>query len=716
MASPTNTSPTERIPPLAITACETYEGQFLALQLADLLEKGHKYAVKDTEDDKDKTPPAAPQLLCLARDLDKTELLQKRTSCKVVQITHDDRNTIMIALRGVHTVILIPEFEPMRVDWANQMVDVMNEEKIVRCIIISSIGTDATEKDELNRFTRVEDKVKSTIHRWTILRGGFSFQTLLYWIPMIQNQGVLGMPIRQEIEFAPLDITDLGHALIAVTFPSLKTDIDHHDGKDDILFISSESDHQQSLALNDGTERHDGQIYTLTGPKTITGPKLVEELNRALEAIHERDTEQRQRAENHDHVPLKPILYKQLTEEEVRKYLLTLRNMTPSTRLSKCAPWSSSSTTTFPSKASLSPLGFIRGTLGWVQQATDVVFKSQSSNRSNSDVVSPCSPLLEDEDEQFEHVDEGTKIIGKEPPNDPCEPPKEPEEPGKKPPNEPLPPTRPKEPKKPKGPKLEAPNDTEVELIMELLKYIDENRATFQSGDLEKITGSRGADASAFFKEHAREFRAHDSIDADSRSGTLNSWACETTLRVLNTKIVGIPRPKVANGEGRHRTPHAEASACQRKDLQRRVYERLSRFINLEELCLGHDASTSDHPIPSGDGEEHNDFQYKCLEIILESGLDQLKNLRNLRVLNVRWMEQRIGVEEVQWMTLHSPRLRQIRGLCNSRSNLKAMEWLQENTPMVKAQVEYSDYRNFLELIKIQEMRKRTGYPVRLSG
>ncbi|KAF9079833.1 hypothetical protein BGX29_005903, partial [Mortierella sp. GBA35] len=60
----------------------------------------------------------------------------------------------------------------------------------------------------------------------------------------------------------------------------------------------------------------------------------------------------------------------------------------------------------------------------------------------------------------------------------------------------------------------------------------------------------------------------------------------------------------------------------------------------------------------------------------LESGLDQLKSLRKLRVLDVLRMEQRIGLKEVRWMSQHWPRLRVIRGLCDDGDNLEAAEWL----------------------------------------
>lgn len=185
---------------------------------------------------------------------------------------------------------------------------------------------------------------------------------------------------------------------------------------------------------------------------------------------------------------------------------------------------------------------------------------------------------------------------------------------------------------------------------------------------------------------------AKDFIDEDPHLGSLNSWACEQSLRVLKTKVVGIPRPDVPRYQRRHRISHVEAPACEGKRLQHRVYERLSRFTNLEELCLGHDALTSDHTTHSSDGEkEGSDFQYECLDMTLESGLDQLKKLKNLKVLDVQWMEQCIGVKEVEWMTLHWPQLREIRGLFDSGCNFKATEWLRKNAPMVKVKVTFDD-------------------------
>ncbi|KAG0308038.1 hypothetical protein BGZ98_009171, partial [Dissophora globulifera] len=147
--------PPEVEPSLAITACDSYEGCILASKLADHLAQTASSSKK--------------QLVCMARNIDKCGRLKKMQNIKLVHVDYDDPNSIAIAIRGIQTVILVPEIEPQRVEWADRMVDIMAQEGVIRCILISSIGTDAPEKEQLKRFVQTEDKVKGTIQRWTIL-------------------------------------------------------------------------------------------------------------------------------------------------------------------------------------------------------------------------------------------------------------------------------------------------------------------------------------------------------------------------------------------------------------------------------------------------------------------------------------------------------------------------------------------------------------------
>ncbi|KAF8933213.1 hypothetical protein BGZ47_010967 [Haplosporangium gracile] len=488
-------------PTLAITNCDSFEGQTLALALADYLEHKHKMSEGGRHRDQPSHPlePVVPQLVCLAREKNKCGDLNKRESCKVVQISYEDPNTIAIALRGIQTVVFIPEIEPQRVDWADRVIDAMKQEKVMRCVAISSIGTDVPDKDQLDRFRRVEDRIKKDLPRWSILREGFPFQALFYWIPMVQDQGVLGMPIKRDIEFAPLDITDLGRALISVTFPSKHHPGGGHDGDHgDIqkglakLTLTSHpnthslihAEHESISTVpvipltlvtatgpRDGTDRHDGQIYTLTGPETVTGPKLADALTRALHSDKE-----------HKDKHPEPIVFKELTREELRNYLLTLRN-----KSNEAIPM-----TTAGFQPMSSFLRFlqhmteaVKGVHHYQRPAEEEENSSSASAKvaSQGDVkaTTAFSSTAESNDE------DDLALIDAPSDEDSC--------PGRK------------SPKRGHEPVLGAPNDTEINLVLELLDYINDNRATFQSGDLEKITGKRGNNAKAFFEEHARNFR-----------------------------------------------------------------------------------------------------------------------------------------------------------------------------------------------------------------
>ncbi|KAF9131845.1 hypothetical protein BGW39_001233 [Mortierella sp. 14UC] len=90
---------------------------------------------------------------------------------------------------------------------------------------------------------------------------------------------------------------------------------------------------------------------------------------------------------------------------------------------------------------------------------------------------------------------------------------------------------------------------------------------------------------------------------------------------------------------------------------------------------------------PSDDAIDGEDYRYECLKMALESGLDQLKGLKNVRALDVQRMEQRVGIKEVEWMTQHWPRLNELRGLCDDGDNLEAIGWLWRHFPRIKVGV-----------------------------
>jgi hypothetical protein len=169
---------------------------------------------------------------------------------------------------------------------------------------------------------------------------------------------------------------------------------------------------------------------------------------------------------------------------------------------------------------------------------------------------------------------------------------------------------------------------------------------------------------------HALEgFPKHDShyvhanvfIDRDQNTGALRTWACEASLKELKIKIMDIPRPDVKEFE-----TVQEMYPGQGREMQGQIYDRLARLTSLETLWI-----------------RGATWYSSCLEMSLESGLHRLSGLKRLKELDVTRAKARIGVQEVQWMTEHWPRLCVIGGLC-SEEHKEAIAWLRENHPEIQ--------------------------------
>jgi len=153
-------------------------------------------------------------------------------------------------------------------------------------------------------------------------------------------------------------------------------------------------------------------------------------------------------------------------------------------------------------------------------------------------------------------------------------------------------------------------------------------------------------------------------IDQDPRTGALKPWKCEPSLKALRLVILGIPRPDLYRNEAIQ-----EAYDDQGREIQKLVYDRLARLTHLETLWLG--------------GKYSRRLPYECLEMSLESGLYELAGLKALKKLNVSRMKTQIGLQEVQWMTEHWPKLQVIAGLQEKGPGKEAIEWLLENHPEI---------------------------------
>ncbi|KAG0227579.1 hypothetical protein B0O80DRAFT_499598 [Mortierella sp. GBAus27b] len=197
------------------------------------------------------------------------------------------------------------------------------------------------------------------------------------------------------------------------------------------------------------------------------------------------------------------------------------------------------------------------------------------------------------------------------------------------------------------------------------------------SGELASIPSSCPNLHTFYYYRSYGTFPADVFADKEPDTGMLKSWACEKTLKVFGARIDGIPRPNQTGGDDAVDTE--ETQPGQGREIQGRIYDRLARFTNLETLLLG---NVPLKPRESPRRRVH--VQRNCLEMSLESGLDKLSELGSLKELSVEGLMTKIGLQEVQWMATHWPRLRALYGLDREGDGKEAVEWLEIHHPEIE--------------------------------
>ncbi|KAF9435320.1 hypothetical protein BGZ76_006518 [Entomortierella beljakovae] len=184
----------------------------------------------------------------------------------------------------------------------------------------------------------------------------------------------------------------------------------------------------------------------------------------------------------------------------------------------------------------------------------------------------------------------------------------------------------------------------------------------------------------------------HSTMYLDAEDMMNSPWVCNGLVN-LKLMIAGIPRPDLQTDQyGVRLTGPLHDGMMSGYEYHRTVYQQLGRLKNLRELWLGHDKQDLD--------DEENyyatevigqwkfidpDEQFECLEFSLRSGLDELRGLKELRVLNVDRMNTRIGLSEVQWMVQQWPKLEKIIGLViQGETRPKCVQWLYDNRPNIE--------------------------------
>lgn len=151
-------------------------------------------------------------------------------------------------------------------------------------------------------------------------------------------------------------------------------------------------------------------------------------------------------------------------------------------------------------------------------------------------------------------------------------------------------------------------------------------------------------------------------------SDILSSQWATTSLEHMDLKI-DVPRADEA-------LPDNSAVIQAHRNVQRQVLRRLGQQTKLRKLVIGGMATT---PATGHFGHQRN-----CLEMTLESGLDELVDLKDLEELDIHHMDHRAGVPELEWMVANLPRLQLLIGMTDTLipPSDEVREWIVTHRPM----------------------------------
>jgi len=236
---------------IAMTGCDYFSGHELARHVL----RNHRKEMEGC------------RIVCMGTHLDRMKDLE-RQGAEVVQIRHDDSKQMEEAFRNCDTVVVDPIPEQHRVECTKRMLEAIKKANVKHVILMSCAGAENSERwKHLHEFAEMEREfLNCNYNCHTIVRMEFPQNWFHAWSYGVEDKGQFPMSIGQEKRFAPVCIDDVSWALI------------------NILRGEESSGVKSILPSVLGGNRHHKQCYTLTGPEALNGPKIVEELNRVVQA------------------------------------------------------------------------------------------------------------------------------------------------------------------------------------------------------------------------------------------------------------------------------------------------------------------------------------------------------------------------------------------------------------------------------------------------
>lgn len=239
------TSQQQRHNKVTMTSCDYFGGH----ELAHHLLRAHRKELEGC------------QFVCTGTHLERMKDLE-RQGAEIAQIKPDDIKQMEEVFRNCDWVVLVPIPESNRVETTKYIMEAIKRANVKHVILVSHAGADSNDKlRHLYHYAEIEKEFKNHSFNWNcIIRNEFAQNWFHAWSFQVEEKGQFPLSISQDRRFAPIRIEDISCAV------------------KDIL----RGDSSGSTPNLVGSNKHNKQTYTLTGPELVTGNKIVDELNRAV--------------------------------------------------------------------------------------------------------------------------------------------------------------------------------------------------------------------------------------------------------------------------------------------------------------------------------------------------------------------------------------------------------------------------------------------------
>lgn len=236
---------------IALTSCDYFVGH----ETASHLLRNHRRELNNC------------QLVCVGVHLERMRDLE-RHGAEIVQINPDDINQMTAIFRGCECVVLEPIPENNRVHTTKRTMEAIKNANVRNVLLLSCAATESNDKwKHLGEFAEIERDFKHANFNWhCVLRTEFSQNWFHAWSYTVEDKGQFPLSTGRDRKFAPIRVDDVCYAIKEILR-----------GDETCSLLGG------NFKSVSGPNQHNRQTYTLTGPESLNGPRMVEELNRVIQ-------------------------------------------------------------------------------------------------------------------------------------------------------------------------------------------------------------------------------------------------------------------------------------------------------------------------------------------------------------------------------------------------------------------------------------------------